>query len=432
MGIIGRRKRMFLELVNQLRTIEQDLDNLSAVKNLNLSILNLCIKTEKDIIRHKASLKNVKTALRTGRGDKSVTRLIRSRIKGTQAYITRYTAQLWLWKLFGDALAYSYLDKFSIKHAYFSVEDFEVKQDAGMLDGKLGLANELHVFLVALEHQVPAILCDITNILRHGDVCLLGESDPYVIEVKTSKRLNQRGGRQKAALDRLHDFLSTNRAAGFRGAPGQTIRQTLSAAEITYVDQLNRCIKSAKETGFCAISPEPGLCYIASYGGQPELPETFTKKLGLVLMFSWNDAKNLSEWAPYVPFLLTIRDPQHLIDFIEGALIINIMVDADCLAEQMSINGWRAHFHEDSTYAVQCVHEETGGVMCLSAQFISRIGYECCSAQWVAKSQIEAMSDAMHGMAHQYGPFQLSFPSDEWQRKVGVNYQQLTEKLKTI
>src|SRR5690606_36481903 len=116
----------------------------------------------------------------------------------------------------------------------------------------------------------------------------------------------------------------------------------------------------------------------------------------------------------------------HVQDFVEGRLVINVWLNWDRLAEQMSVNGWKADFDEESTYAVQCFHAETHGVMCLSAQFISRIGYECSSAEWVAESQNAAMNEAVNRLARQYGPFQPSFPPEEWQKRLGVNYQRLT------
>ena len=84
---------------------------------------------------------------------------------------------------------------------------------------------------------------------------------------------------------------------------------------------------------------------------------------------------------------------------------------------------WVAHFDEESTYAVQCFHAETQGVMCLSAQFVSRIGYECCSAEWVAQSQNAVMTEVVYHGASQYGPFQPALPPEEWRKRIGVDYQ---------
>lgn len=429
MGIIGRRKRAFFALMEQLRDVEADLERLSAVKDLNGGIIRMVLRTEKDVLRHKATLKSLKASLRNGHNSKKTARAIKSRIKATQSYIARYTSQLWLWKHFGDALAYSYLDKFAIKHAYYSTDAFEVKQGAGMLNGKSGFVNEVGLVLDAIQHNVPAILCDITNVLRFGDVCLLGANDPVMLEVKSSAGLNQRGKRQQATLEKLHGFLENDRAVDFRGAPGETLRQEFHIPERLYVDELNQCITSANETGFCMINPEPGLYYMASYGGRPYAPDAFAEEQGRMLWFSWNDAKNIPEWAPYVPFLLTIRNPQHIFDFVEGRLIINVWVNSDRLAKLMSVNGWEAHFDEQSTYAVQCYHAATQGVMCLSAQFVSRIGYECCSPEWVAETQNAAMTEGLEHIAKQYGPFLPQLPTKEWQKQTGVDYERLSQGL---
>lgn len=428
MGIVGRRKRTFLELLGLLRAVEANDDDLFTLRRLNAAILRSVLRTEADIARHKATLKRLRADLKTGRGSKSASKALRSRIKASQSYIERYTKQLWLWKLFGDSVAFIYLDKFSIKHAYFSVDDYDVKRDAGILTGKDGLANEIGLLISALDHHVPAVLCDVTNMLRYGDICLLGGSDPSLIEVKSSEGLNQRGKRQAEKLEKLQGFLDTDRATKFRGAPGEVLRRNVLVPERSYEVALNNCIARAKAEGYCMISPEPGLYYVAAYDGRVYALDEFTKEVGDTLWFSWNDAKNIPDWAPYTPFLLTIRDPEQLLDFIEGRLIIKIIANASNLASMMSTNGWRALFNGESAYAVQCFHVPTGVVMSLSAQFVSRIGYECCSPNWVAESQIAGMSE-MIGRYASEGMRNYSVQEiEEWHAKFGIDVHRLANE----
>lgn len=424
MKIIGRRRRTFIELANLLRAVECNPEDLVIVQNLNIAILKAVIRTEKDILRHKGNLKWFRTDLKTGRNAVETTILIRRRIKETEAYVARYVSQLWLWKLFGDALTYSYLDKFSIKHAYFDVDEFQVKRDAGMVHGKSGLPNEIGLMLSAIEHNLPAVLCDITNVLRYGDVCLLGGSDPYILEVKSKNRLNQRGKRQAAKLETLNNFLRDDRATAFRGGPGETIRQAFAIPERTHVEALNECIRSAQDNGFCMINPEPGLYYIASYGGHVTAHEQFYNEKGPSICFSWNEAKNVPEWAPYVPFLLTIRDPSHIVDFVDGRLIIHVWLNTSRLVELMSVNGWQARLNERSPYAIECFHAESQRVMGLSAQFVARIGYECTSLEWVAQTNNTAMTDAIKHICDLPMPADSPPSGGEWQ-KLGIEYESL-------
>ena len=75
-----------------------------------------------------------------------------------------------------------------------------LNKNQGLLEARKGIARELSLVLEAKNNNVPAMLTDITNTIRHGDVCLLGASDPYVIEVKSSKNSNKRVKKQIEAL----------------------------------------------------------------------------------------------------------------------------------------------------------------------------------------------------------------------------------------
>ena len=98
------------------------------------------------------------------------------------------------------------MDKFALKHTLYSTENTNPKQDAGFIAGKEGLSNELAVIDDALEHNVPALLVDLTNTIRHGDICLMGAADPYLIEVKASKKLVvRRNHRIPLRLDLCND-----------------------------------------------------------------------------------------------------------------------------------------------------------------------------------------------------------------------------------
>jgi hypothetical protein len=121
---------------------------------------------------------------------------------------------------------------------------------------------------------VPSILVDLTNSIRRGDVCLLGGSDPYLIEVKTAVRLNGRARRQVADIEKLHAFYDTDVAVGLRGFP-QLRRVTAHAPERCYVDEMNACIDHAEKAGSCLVNPEPGLYYAAIYDPRCEMQTVF-------------------------------------------------------------------------------------------------------------------------------------------------------------
>lgn len=306
--------------------------------------------------------------------------------------------------MFGDSVAHLYLDKFAIKQTFFETDSYDIKGGSGMMSGKSGLDGEAALLQDALKHDVPAILCDVTNVLRYGDVCLLGENDPYLMEVKSSLRLNQRGKRQAAKLERLQEFLKTDVATNFRGNPGEARRVSVEVQEWDHAERLNECIAEAKANGSAIISPEPGLSYIAVYDSDGIDMSRMDQSQGLSIYCSWNDAKNIPDWAYYVPFLLTIREAEHLLDFIEGRVVILINANTETLTSHCSAPGWKAVFLDRGNYSVACLHVASQGVMGLSTQMIYRVFYECVSLEWMGKSQVATMAKEWEASETRDGP----------------------------
>ena len=412
--MIGRRKKAFYALYDLLRAIEAAPDNLALVREMNLLLVNEVLRAEDNILRHKAALKALKAKLKTARGSKGDANAIRRTIGRTESYIDGYYQQRYIWKCFGDGLAFSYLDKYSAKHAFYATDNYNVKPSAGMLHGKSGLVNELSCLFGAIAHDVPAVLCDVTNILRYGDICLLGASDPCPIEVKSSPQLNQRGKRQAATLKRLIDFLTTDRAEDFR-VPGVTKRVILTVPERNHQDAMNACIAVAERAGYCIVHPELGLTYVATYGHLPEGALANLASGGRQVTFCLNEAKTSRAWTIYQPFTRSIRRRQHLLDFVVGRLVLVVMFDVDALCEAMQRPGWDISLAADGSLPIQFHHRETGTGAGISSQVLNRIGFEFVSPSWIAESlgslieercaDMLASTDGMMTLSTDYTPF---------------------------
>ncbi|MBX3566323.1 MAG: hypothetical protein KF730_17320 [Sphingomonas sp.] len=382
-----RRRKSFFGLLALLRHIEADKDDIAAVARCNQLILREILHAEAALLRHRASQRELTRMLKTSRSAKAEAKALRTRLKRAAGHVSAQEDAIFIWKCFGDALAFLYLDKFSIKHAFFEVDKWGIKRGAGMLTGKSGLAGELACLAHLTADGIPAVLCDITNILRYGDICMLGASDPHLIEVKSSNHLNQRAKRQVEKLGRLHDFMADDRAEPFRGAEGLVVRAQLDIPERTNVDALNACIANAKAAGQAIANPEPGVTFVAIYD-RANYDAIFSgPAANAKLVFMLNSDKNDHAWAPYTPFLLTIHDPQHVLDFIEGRLYLIALIDTQPLCDAMADDEWAVRFKDDPNYSIQCVHRPSGAYLAVSNQFLSRAAYEFVSLAWIAESQ---------------------------------------------
>lgn len=288
--MIARRKVAFLRLCAILRSIEADLDNFDAVRALNLGVLKEILNDERHIRRLRGLVKDLNRRLKTERPSKAEAQGLRKETKRHESAIKRYEGQLFIWRCIADGLVYAYISTFNAKHAYFESDTFGVKPSAGFIGGKDGLRYELGMLLSAIEHKVPAVLSDITNIIRYGDVCLLGGPDPVPMEVKSRAKLNQRGKRQSAKLNLLETFLKEDVATGFRGLP-EMRRVAYGIPHRDCLDDLNACIQNARRDGWNAVCPEKGLAYMATFTGK--LPEGFFESLNMTwpIVFTPNGDK---------------------------------------------------------------------------------------------------------------------------------------------
>jgi len=383
--VIIRRRKSFFKLVDQIRAVERDRDDLRAVRRINRLVIAEISRAEVSIQRYREAHRELTRELKNSRPDRATSKAIRARIRRATERIVEQEDQIFIWKCFGDALAFVYLDKFSIKHAYFEIDQLGVKRDAGQISGKDGLKMEIACLEAALQHNVPAVLCDITNVLRYGDVCLLGGSDPYLVEVKSSPRLSARGRRQTEKIGRLHSFLETDKAETFRGTFGTTVRATLGVPERTNVDALNACIADAQVKGHAVASPEAGLSYIAIYDGVG-IDEAFNKLTTRPAnVFVLNGDKNDHAWCPFVPFVLTIRDSHRLLDFIEGRLSLIVTIDPEPMCRSMSGDGWTVRYSPTGDYALHCFYPEEPAYVAVSRQFLFRAAYEFTSLSWIGE-----------------------------------------------
>jgi hypothetical protein len=419
-----RRKKTFRQLFRLIREVEARPDDLASVRELNLLVLKEVLRDEQALLRHREAQRTLNMQLKTGRGSKEASAVIRTRLKRITGYIAARQDQIFIWKCFGDALAYVYLDRFSIKHAFFETDQLGIKQDAGIISGKEGLQQETNLVLETIDHGMPAVLCDITNVLRYGDLCLLVGSDPLLFEVKSSPKLNQRGNRQLAKLQRLHSFLGTDSASDFRGFKGTAKRVELDVPPRDNLNALNDCIAHAKRDGQCVVQPEPGVTYAAIYD-KPDFDAIFSKLVGKAnAVFTLNYAKNARAWAPYVPFVTSIRDEEYLLDFVEGRLFLIVVIDAQVLCDMMSGDEWVVRFRPDHAYVIQFLHRPSKAFAGLSGQFFARAGYEFASLAWIAEVHRPSLgrvkdlfgdsSDPLDPSAHERSLLEFFGPGDEW------------------
>jgi hypothetical protein len=425
--VLGRYKKQILHLTESLRRLEKDPDNLDILVALQQELVRRIKSAERRIKDLREDSYQLKAQLKEGRLPKDKANVLRKRKKVTNEDIDRYQYLIFIWRCFGDGIAFIYLSKFALKHVYYNVTDHTPKQDAGSLTGKEGLKLEWTCVKVLTSKGIPGMLCDVTNTIRHGDVCVLIGPDPILIEVKSSRNKNSRVIRQIESNKALMDFFETDEARNFRGLP-HIKRSQFKLPEITHFDALNRCICESEGLPITTISPERGLHYICirDEKGLDSIGSDVINRDSI--FFTLNELKTSRNWMPYFPFTLSIRDPFHLYEFVQGQYTLSVIVDMTELVRQFSHLGIDAVITPNEDWAIWLRVRGEHGIGAVSKHSFSRILLECQSIAWFVSIQSGYQRDLAVDMAKQAdGPGAPDVQND-FQLKVPESVQRLFDK----
>lgn len=381
-----------------LHEIERDDNRLDLVRELQRMILRGLVDLErrsKRLKRARSRLSHIKKS-RPNNGTTITSKVA----KGLLALLGERDREIerlrFFWRCFGDGIAFVYQSKYSLKHLYYD-KDYLPKESAGSITGKAGFRLEYKVLRNALRHNVPAVLCDLTNVLRHGDVCLLGGPDPFIIEIKSSKNRNARTDRQLAQLQAIRDFFTNDCAAEFRGQKN-VFRVEQASHDINYQEALNVCAIKADEEGCAVVNPEAGLHYMVyrtdlDAEGQEALgrkmgdivrPETITTFLSAT-----------PEWGCYYPFTLSLK-PSVAVRFMQDVFRVAVFIDAAVFKEHFKAHGVKATFLGGGAHAIQLCKLDrplNEVVFRISQHLFMRIAVEFLSMEWFAKEHSRCLDD---------------------------------------
>lgn len=402
MSIITYYKKHIFNLVDRLRNLDPSGKNYDILLEVQLYIIKRILHSEKKIVNLKKEKGALKKGLRTDRLSKKEAKTVKEKIDFINNRIDEYQWLLYIWRCFGDGIAFTYLDKWGLKSMIFESNSPDEKQQAGFLGGKEGIYKELALVLNAKQHGVPALLTDLTNTIRHGDICLLGASDPYVIEVKSSENKNNRVERQIENIQKIHNYLENDVAENIRGVPKMQ-RVVMQCDEIHYNKVVNETIENALEVGYCQANPEDGLYYFAyktSYNVNYEEMFSGIKKPIVHLI---NQAKMEKTWGNYYPFTLSIKSAKSLYAFLKGDIYIIVVFDAAVMETLAQSEGFSFSVIMSGDAAYSLTKEVDGFEEPLTAivseHFAGRLAFEFLSLKWfmeIEKYNLEYMEKELH------------------------------------
>lgn len=300
----------------------------------------------------------------------------------------------------GDCLAFLYTDRFALKQTFFDVDTVNPRQSVGFLTGKAGHAAEISLLENAIYNNVPAVLCDITNVLRYGDICLLGEGDPVPIEVKSSKTKDSRSKRQKKKMKTLSSFFALDRGHGLRGLPGTTIRTAFSVPPQSYSDQLRVAIEQADKVGSTSFQVDGCLTVAVIKEDEPDIDALFAGfGSSRVLVSSVNEIKTKKMWGCYYPYALTLSKPNHFEGFVRGEIYIVTWLDVDSFEAKLALEGTRLSIEADEN-SIQCeirfsnlFANDEDAYFFIGEHMMSRMWTDFLCPSWIVQNSISSVAE---------------------------------------
>lgn len=395
LSLIKYYRRRILNFKCKLDDINPESPDLHPLIEFQFYLIKQIIRDEKRLKRRKDELVSLKRGLRSKDLGKMESTALKELIERRKETIAGNKYTLYLWRCFGDGLVFKFISKWNLKRFLYEANSPEIKQKSGYIHGKDGIEQELYLLTNAIENNVPAVLCDLTNVIRHGDLCLLGDSDPVVIEVKSSKNRNKRVDRQLESINKLQKYLEED-VGDVAGVEGMR-RVELHIEDRHHGEVFNKALDLSKDRPYAKLNPEKGLYYIAL---NTELEKDFHEVFEGIenpILYMLNQAKTEQRWDNYYPFVLSIKDPINLYRFIAGEVYVLVAVSCIALKEMASDIGYDLAISDSQNEAfifskplADC-DEPFRAIV--SKHFSGRLGLEFMTLEWFFEHQNKLLGD---------------------------------------
>lgn len=383
-----------------LKELEVNPNDIALLSKLQFTIIRYIKADERKLSRIAIQHSDLTKQLKHGRLRREVNKRLKESIKQLMLQRNHVKNSIYYWRCFGDSILFLYLDSNGIKTAYFDLDSNSPHMPSGRMSGKKGHRKELRMLRHALKEGIPAILSDATNSVRYGDICFLMNSDPIMIEVKSSSNIGSRGQRQLNRLQLISSFFAEDYAPILRQV-GPVIRITATSEEMHHREQLTKSISESLEDGISYSELEPGMWLLVIRNDSAHMisPRNLGDP-GRLIISSWNDYKNDHSWSPYRPFVLSLENVAHIEAFITGRIVVQVLVNIDAVIEAAKGYGLEVSITDDETFFLEVT--STGSDVNspeivrarLSAFHFERVFLELISCKWILQQALAMTHNA--------------------------------------
>lgn len=186
---------LYNDLIKKLNIFISDpFENYQIAYSIQLTLVEEIIKIETLIKINRKIINKNKSITKDKNTTMEIRRTLGLETKHLRDIEKHLKEDLKLLRGIGDSIAFSYFKKYNLKPLC-------AKQSAGFISGKKGLKKELDELRKIFLKGKFAILNDLTNSLRYGDITTVHEGKPYILEIKSSNMKNARIYRQLKGIE---------------------------------------------------------------------------------------------------------------------------------------------------------------------------------------------------------------------------------------
>lgn len=400
--MISRYRSLLIKLFSEVQRIHSDPFRFaSEYLKLQEILITRITYVERQIRQRKTDIKALKRLLgsKTSGLNKSSSQIAKSRVTHYHAQIDEYQELLTILRWVGDALAFSFIDRWDIKPLGLK------KESAGFLSGKKGARRERRILRALFSYGFIAILNDLTNCLRYGDITVLDRNGRYhIAEVKSKKKLSERVERQMTEAEHILEYLSSDHTDRLYGLQANVQRVSAHAQPDYHTSQINEVIADALARGNSYREVESGLYYFATTGFDPEVVRQISQQCKGKMIAALVEPQAYSELV-YYPLTLSLNNPEALYLLCAGKLTIVVMVDSGVIKEKLEVNAISLEAigeGEDYALSVRCLHpvDNQPVEMKVGNHLFQRVFAEFLSLDWIVQYIVSFMKiDAIAKMA---------------------------------
>lgn len=374
---INEGLQVFLENPHEFKELAYDIQQL---------LLDRIIKVEERIIQNNEIVKSNKIKNRNKNISPDERKDIGQETKRLNDVNEMLKQDLRRLREIGDSIAFAYFNKHDLKSLCW-------KQTAGFIGGKDGLKRELEELERFFNQGDFAILNDITNSLRFGDITVEKDGKPHLVEIKTSVHSNARIRRQEKDLNERMELIHNDYVENLFGSDKKLKKITSSTPEKNYVSGLEELIDIAIQKSKVSTKIEEGLTYIVIYKSNDfEFIKELIEKMNEPKVIYINSMKGLEE--NYIPFPNLISDSKALMEFYNGNLILMVVIEMGAVRNKLENFGYELSSNDEKGWTIKFDNDGVEETVIASDFNITRVGREFVSLDWIILSIHEVIEEA--------------------------------------